>query len=401
MQQTIAVQGKTRFLRNALVLGLLTAIGPFAIDMYLPSMPSIGASLGADADRVLLSLTAFFVTFALGHMLFGPVSDMVGRKAPLYFGILLFAGASIGCALATDIETLIGFRALQGLGGAAGIVISRAIVRDLHSGVDEARLLALLMLVLSVSPLFAPLIGSIIIEQTSWRSVFWLVLAAALIGFVLAIVFVRETRPAHLRGDSNWAGVLAGCKFLLTDRQFLGLTFIGSFALSSFFVFLAQSSFVLMDRYGLSPMAYSLVFSVNAAAFFAAMQFNGWLGARFGLRRLVRPAVYGYAAAMLLLLALVLVGVENLLLLEVVLFAGYAFVGILLPVSSVLALEDHGTIAGTASSLMGTLQLACGAIAMALSGAFADGNLLPMVAGIAGCAAMSLLLALILLKPRD
>jgi len=115
----------------------------------------------------------------------------------------------------------------------------------------------------------------------------------------------------------------------------------------------------------------------------------------------VRPAVYGYAAAMLLLLALVLVGVENLLLLEVVLFAGYAFVGILLPVSSVLALEDHGTIAGTASSLMGTLQLACGAIAMALSGAFADGNLLPMVAGIAGCAAMSLLLALILLKPRD
>lgn len=393
MQDTVAVQDKTRFLRNALVLGLLTAIGPFAIDMYLPSMPSIGASLGADADAVLMSLTAFFVTFALGHMVFGPISDMVGRKAPLYFGILLFIGASIGCALAEDIETLIAFRALQGLGGAAGIVIPRAMVRDLHSGVDEAKLLALLMLVLSVSPLFAPLVGSIIIEQASWRSVFWLVTVAAVIGFLLAAFLVRETRPAQLRSDSNWGSVLAGCRQLLVDRHFLGLTFVGSFALSSFFVFLAQSSFVLMDRYGLSPTAYSLVFSVNAAAFFAAMQLNGWLGARFGLHRLVRPAVFGYAAAMLLLLALVLAGVENLLLLEIVLFIGYGFVGILLPVTSVLALEDHGAIAGTASSLMGTLQLTSGAVAMAISGAFADGSLLPMVAGIAGCAFMSLLLA--------
>lgn len=400
MQQIAVTASKPRFFRNALVLGLLTAIGPFAIDMYLPSLPSIGASLNADADAVLMSMTAFFITFALGHLVFGPVSDMIGRKAPLYFGILLFIGASIGCALAKDIETLIAFRSLQGLGGAAGIVIARAIVRDLHSGIDEARLLALLMLVLSVSPLFAPLAGSLIIEASGWRSIFWLVTGAAVIGLVLAAAFVRETRPQAARADSNIASVLSACGRLLTDRQFLSLTFTGSFAIASFFVFLAQSSFVLMGTYGLSPLAYSLCFSVNAAAFFAAMQMTGWLGARFGLGSLVRPAVFGFALAMALLLALVLAGVENLILLGAVLFIAYGFVGVLLPVSSVLALEEHGAIAGTASSLMGTLQLATGAVAMGISGAFADGTLLPMAAGIAGCAAMSLLLALLAHRPR-
>ena len=156
--------------RNALVLGLLTAIGPFAIDMYLPALPSIGASLGADTDAVLMSLTAFFVTFGLGQLVYGPISDMVGRKPPLYFGIALFAAASIGCALATDIDMLIAFRFVQGIGAAAGMVVPRAIVRDLHTGVDAARLMSLLMLVFSVSPILAPLTGSIVIELIGWRA---------------------------------------------------------------------------------------------------------------------------------------------------------------------------------------------------------------------------------------
>jgi DHA1 family bicyclomycin/chloramphenicol resistance-like MFS transporter len=161
--------------RNALVLGLLTAVGPFAIDMYLPAMPAVGAGLGADPDAVLMSLTAFFSTFALGQMVYGPVSDVVGRRPPLYVGLALFLAASVGCALAPDIDWLVGMRLVEGMGGAAGIVISRAIVRDLHSGLEEARLLSLLMLVFSVSPILAPLVGSGIIVVAGWRAVFWLV----------------------------------------------------------------------------------------------------------------------------------------------------------------------------------------------------------------------------------
>ncbi|HEX6957366.1 MAG TPA: multidrug effflux MFS transporter [Ferrovibrio sp.] len=393
MSSEFAVRDNPRFLRNAVVLGLLTAIGPFAIDMYLPSLPSVGQALGVGADTAMLSLTGFFATFALGQMIYGPISDMIGRKTPLYFGILLFLAASVGCALASDIDMLIGFRMLQGLGGAAGIIISRAIVRDLHSGVDEARLLSLLMLVLSVSPLLAPLFGSLIIAQTSWRGIFWFTTLAGLLGLLLAAIFVKETRPRELRAESDLTSLLAGCRLLFADRNFLGLTAIGALAISSFFVFLSHSSFVLMGQYGLSPTGYSIAFSVNAAAFFAAMQFNGWLGARFGLQRLVRPAVAGYAAAMTLLLVLTLARVESLAVLGTVLFIGYGFVGILLPVTSVLAMADHGAIAGTASSLMGTIQLAAGAVIMAVSGAFVDGTALPMVAGIAGCAILSFLAA--------
>ncbi len=385
--------GAPAFLRHALVLGLLTAVGPFAIDMYLPAMPAVGADLSAAPDAVLMSLTAFFVPFALGQLVYGPASDLLGRKPPLYAGLVLFLAASLGCALAPDLGWLVGFRAVQGMGGAAGIVIARAIVRDLHSGLDEARLLSLLMLVFSVSPILAPLVGSGVIVLVGWRGVFWLVSAAALAGLVLVAGFVPETRPPARRADSSLGGMVTAARILVADRTFLGLTFLGAFAISGFFVFLGNSSFVLMGRYGLSPTGYSLVFSANAAAFFIASQFNGRLGARFGLRPLVRPAALGYAAATLLLLVMVAAGVDGLPVLCGLLFLGYGCVGVLLPVSSVLALAEHGTVAGTATSLMGTVQLAVGALTMAVSGSLADGTARPMIAGIALCALLSAVLA--------
>jgi DHA1 family bicyclomycin/chloramphenicol resistance-like MFS transporter len=383
------------YFRNALVLGLLTAIGPFAIDMYLPALPSIGASIGAGPDAVLMSLTAFFITFAIGQFVYGPASDMIGRKPPLYFGVALFALASVGCALATDIETLIAFRVIQGLGGAAGMVIARAIVRDLHSGIEETRLLSLLMLVFSVSPLFAPLIGSIIIELAGWRAIFWLVTIFALAGLVLTALFVPETRPRAARADSNIASVLAAVRVLARDWNFLSQSLVGAFAIAGFFVFLANSSFIFMNRYGLSALEYSFVFSINAAAFFIAMQMNGWLGERFGLARIVRPAAIGYAVAMALVFALAAAGFDNLFGLVALLFVGYGFVGFIVPVTSVLALASHGSISGTAASMMSTLQLVIGAGIIALSGIFADGTFAPMAAGIAACALISCTLALI------
>ncbi|MDB5986077.1 MAG: transporter [Nevskia sp.] len=390
---TTVAQPASHFLRNALVLGLLTALGPFAIDMYLPSLPVIGSSLGVDADTALRSLTAYFLTFALGQMLFGPLSDLVGRKPPLYAGVALFLAASIGCALAQDIHTLIALRAIEGLGGAAGMVIARAIVRDLHSGNEEVRLLSMLMLVFSVSPVLAPLVGSLIIEFSSWRGVFWLIALLALLGLLLAALLVPETRPRAARIGSSHRAVFEACRRLLTDGTFMSLSFVGALAMSGFFVFLANSSFVFTGHYGLTPRRYSLVFGVNAAAFFAGAQLSGWLAQRYGLRRMVRWALAAYALVLLVLTALVASGIEHLALVVALLFIAYGFIGLMLPGASVLALAEHGAIAGTASSLMNTLQLVTGTVIMGISGHFADGRPLPMIAGIASCAVLASALA--------
>ena len=301
----------SKFFRIALVLGLLSAIGPFAIDMYLPALPALGLSLGADIGRVQMSLTAFFLSLGLGQLLYGPASDMWGRKPPLYFGLGLFAVSSVGCALATDINTLIALRFLQGLGAAAGMVIPRAVVRDLHTGTDAARLMSLLMLVFSVSPILAPLVGSAVIALSSWRVVFWAVTLAALAGIAMTYTQLQETRPATARVESGLGSALRGYALLLRDRRYLGLVLIGSFALSGFFIYLANSPFVLIDHYGLTPTQYSLAFALNAAAFIGASQFNAALGERFGLELLVKVAASACAGVLVLLLGYYLAGAQS------------------------------------------------------------------------------------------
>ena len=380
---------QTRFLRTALILGLLSAIGPVAIDMYLPALPTIGQSLGASIGAVQASLMAFFIALGLGQLVYGPVSDMVGRKPPLYFGLALFAIGSVGCALAPDIHTLVAMRFVQGLGACAGSVVPRAVVRDLYTGHEALRLMSTLMLVFSVSPILAPLAGSLLIEWQGWRSTFWFMLAAGLLGLALVATQMGETRPREQRAASSWRQALRGYAALLRDRHFLGLVLIGAFGVSSFFAYLANSSFVLIDHYGLTPRQYSVVFAANAASFIGMSQLTGRLGRRFGLVPMVRVATWGYAGTMSLLLALFLLGADGLPVLLALLFVGYGFLGLIIPTSAILALEEHGPIAGTASALMGTLQFAVGAAVMAVVGLFVDGTGLPMVAGIAGSALMA------------
>jgi DHA1 family bicyclomycin/chloramphenicol resistance-like MFS transporter len=391
---------QTRFLRNAITLGLLSAIGPFAIDMYLPALPAIGRSLHASTSAVQMSLTVFFIALSLGQSIYGPLSDMVGRKAPLYFGLALFSIGSIGCALAPNIQVLIAFRFVQGLGACAGMVIPRAVVRDLHTGIDATRLMSLLMLVFSISPILAPLTGSFVIQLGGWRSVFWVVLVAAAVG-CLILTTVAETRPPAERVNSSLRGALAAYGSLLRDRHFLGLAFIGAFGISSFFVYLSNSPFVLIEHYQLSPRLYSLYFSANAASFFALAQLNAWLASRFGLRRLVRTAVTVYAVVMLTLLTLFAAGIDRLDVLAALLFVGFGCLGLVIPTTAVLALEDHGAIAGTASALIGTVQFVTGAIIMVLVGSFLNGTAMPMVAGIGACSALALILAQLTLRTTD
>ncbi len=391
---------ETSFLRIALVLGLLSAVGPFSIDMYLPALPSIGKDMGASVGAIQASLMAYFVAMGAGQIIYGPVSDMVGRRAPLYFGLTLFFIGSVGCALAPDAQALVLMRFVQGLGACAAVVIPRAIVRDLYTGHDAARVMALLMLVFSVSPILAPLLGSLVVEFSGWRSVFWVISGIALAAMVLVATSLRETRPPEARTDSGLRSAMLGYGVLLRDRQFLGLVAVGAFGVSSFFAYLANSPFVLIEHFGLSSRQYGVAFAVNAASFIGCSQLTGRLGKRLGLDQLVRVAIVGYALSMCALLLLTLVGVDRLVPLLALLFVGFGFLGLVMPSTAVLALDRHGAIAGTASALMGMFQFVTGALVMALVGLFVDGSSLPMVAGIGICSLLALVISYRTLSPR-
>lgn len=391
----------SQMVRVAIVLGLLSAIGPFAIDMYLPALPVIAQDFHTNDATVQLSLMSFFLATALMQLICGPLSDIYGRKAPLYGGLILFCIGSVGSALASTIEILIAFRFVQGIGASAGMVVPRAVVRDLYTGVDAARLMSLLMLVFSISPILAPLTGSFIIDSFGWRGVFWAVLVAGMIGLVLLAVAQPETRPAEQRMSGGIRQALRGYAALLTNKRFLSLSFIGGFCMASFFVYLANSSFIMIGFYGLTPREYSIVFSLNAISFFSVSQLNGFLASRYGLSRVVGYAATGYMVTNILLVLVGMLVTQALWVVILFLFIGNGFVALVLPGTSVMALDDQGEIAGTAAALLGTIQLLVAAGAMGISSIFMDDSVMPMLVGIAFCAigGWSLVLLSIMRKP--
>ncbi|MBP1844461.1 DHA1 family bicyclomycin/chloramphenicol resistance-like MFS transporter [Rhizobium petrolearium] len=391
---------QSRVPSHALSLGLLSAIGLFALDMYLPALPTISASLNADSHAVQASLISFFAAMAVSQIVYGPLSDMFGRKRPLYVGLMLYATGAIGCALSPSIEWLIAFRFLQGTGACAGVVISRAIVRDLHTGPAAAQLMSRLMLVFSVSPILAPLAGSIVTVFGDWRLIFWVMVGAGALGLVVATFFLEETRLPAARSESSIGSALRSYVTLLKDPYYLGLVFIASFGMSSYMIYVANSSFVLIEHYGLSPSFYSVVFSCNAVAFIGMSQLNGWLSRKIGLRKVIRSAVLGYAAMMVTLAFVTSLGIDRLDVMAAFLFGGYGFLGMIIPTAAVLALEHHGRIAGTASAMMGTIQFVTSAIIVGVGGLFVDGTSLPMITIIAICSTIVFLLSLVVLRSR-
>jgi DHA1 family bicyclomycin/chloramphenicol resistance-like MFS transporter len=386
------------YARNAIVLGLLAAVGPFAIDMYLPALPTIAEDLGASTAATQMTLTAFFVGFGLSQLAYGPVTDMLGRKPPLYFGLGLFLLGSIVCGLAQSIEWLIAFRLIQGIGAASVMVVPRAVIRDLHTGVEATRLMSTVMLVLSVSPILAPVTGSALIVPFGWRAVFAAVMIVSVLALALVAFVLPETWPKERRVKSEIASVLSGYGYLLRHPRFLGLTFIGGLGMASFFSFLASSSFIYIDHFGLTPTEFSLAFSVNAIGFIGASQFSATLGMRFGIARVVSAAVAAYALLAVVLFAVTLAGVDDLAVLMVLLFLAFAWLGLVIPSTMVLALDDHGPIAGMASALGGTLQMVTGGVMIVIVSAFYDGTALPMVTMIAACAVGAFILSRLTLR---
>jgi len=375
--------------RMALMLGLLSAIGPFSIDMYLPAMPQIGAELGAPETRVQMTITLYFLSFGLAQFIWGPIADAYGRRLPLILGVSLFAAASVVCAFAPTIEWLIAARFVQGIGGAAVGVVPRAVIRDRYTGVEATRLMALVMLVISIGPMLAPLVGSLLLQFGSWRLIFGALLLVSAMSLAITFFALPETLAPRDRVPVNLRSMVAGCRRLLGSASFMGLTLVGAFGFGSFFVFIASASFVYSEHFGLSPTQFSLAFALNALGFFAASQAAAPLGARLGMSRVMRVALGVFAAATLLLLALTLAGLGTLPVIMALLFLGNAGLGLVMPATFVMALEEHGDIAGLASSLGGTIQMVTGSILVAATAPFFDGTPLPMVATIAFCAVMA------------
>lgn len=380
-------------LRPALVLGLLSAVGPFAIDMYLPALPAIGADLGASVPVMQGTITGYFAAFGLAQLVYGPWSDQVGRKLPLYVGLAIFLLGSILCTLAPTVGWLIAGRVVQGLGGAAVMVVPRAVIRDMHTGHEATRMMAAIMLVISVSPFLAPLAGAGLILLVEWRAIFGVLAVAALVSLAMTRLLLAETLPVAQRQPVSLRAMRDGAAKLLTHKGFMALTFLGGFGMASFFVFIASASFVYAEDFGLSPTQFSLAFAVNALGFFAASQMAAKLGLRFGAQRVMVRATAGFALFTIALFLLALGGVSGLALTMAGLFCANACLGLIIPTAMVMALEEHGPIAGLASSLGGTMQMLVGGAMTAAAAPFFDGTVLPMLGAIALCGLLALLLS--------
>jgi MFS transporter, DHA1 family, multidrug resistance protein len=380
----------------SVVLGLVAAVGPFAIDMYLPAMPEIGRDLRASQQAVQWTIVGYFITFGLAQLIYGPWADQAGRKPPLYVGLALFIIGTLVCAMAPGIVWLVIGRMIQGLGGAATMVVLRAVIRDLATGPAATRMMSTIMIVIAISPMLAPLSGAGLMTLGSWRLIFWALLIAAAISFFLIHFALPETLTAANRQTFDLNTTIRGTKALLADRPFMVMTFLAGFSFASFFVFIASASFVYTQQFGLTPTQFSFAFAANAIGFFAASQFAAPLATRMGTLRMIYLATAGFALATFAGFALGLMGLASLPVTMAALFVGNIFLGVILPTAQVQALEDHGSNAGLASSLGGTMQMVAAGVLVAAAGPFLDGTVVPMQGAIALCGALALGLSLLI-----
>jgi MFS transporter, DHA1 family, multidrug resistance protein len=369
--------GRLGRVRLVIILGALSAFGPLSIDMYLPALPALGRDFGAGASQTQLTLSACLLGLAAGQMFAGPISDALGRRRPLLVGVGAYALASLLCMVAPSVEALVALRFVQGLAGAAGIVISRAVVRDLYAGVAVARFFSLLMLVNGLAPILAPLIGGQLLRLTSWRGVFATLAVIGTLLFLAAALGLRETLPRRSRQSGGVRATLATFRALLADRFFVGYALSCGLAFAAMFAYIAGSPFVLQEIYGVSPQIFGVLFGVNALGIMAAGQVNGRLVGRVSPRRLLIVGLVASALGGIGLLAAVAWGVGLVGVLPA-LFLVVASVGFTSPNATTLALSGHPRTAGSASALLGVLQYAIGAAAAPLVGIGGARTALPM-----------------------
>jgi MFS transporter, DHA1 family, multidrug resistance protein len=387
-----------RDLKLTLVLGALTAFGPVSMDLYLPALPELARDFDTHESNVQLTLTACLVGLAVGQALAGPISDALGRKRPLLIGVTVYAVSSTACAAAASLGLLTAVRLLQGFAGAAGIVIARAVVRDLYSGVEAARYFSLLMLVTGVAPILAPFVGAQLLHLTSWRGLF-VALAAYGVVLIAAVAFwVRETLPEERRVTGGARQTARAFRVVARDRDVIGYSLACGFMFAAMFAYISGSPFVLQDVYGLSPAEFGVAFGVNSIGIVTASQVGRRLLLRHSERRILGTTLTFAATAGLALLgaSALDVGLAGVL---VPLFCVISCIGLVFPTATSLAMANHPEVAGTASGLLGVLQFVLGAVTAPLVGLAGTDTAVPMAAVIAGLALAALLSFRVLPRP--
>jgi DHA1 family bicyclomycin/chloramphenicol resistance-like MFS transporter len=375
------------YYRLALILGALTAMGPLAIDTYLPALPRIADELHTSDALVQVSLSVYFVGIALGQAFYGPLSDRLGRKPALYLGLLLFILASLGCAMATSVEALIGFRFLQALGGCAPLVVPRAIVRDHFDQRDSVRMLSILMLVMGLAPILSPLVGGQLLGHFGWRSIFWVHAMYGSVWLLAVAAGLRESLDIARRQRQRFGAVLAVYGRLLTDRAFMAHVLVGALIFAGLLAYISGSPFVFIELFHVAPSHFGIYFGVNAIGIMTASQINRWLAQRIDASRILRRVLPVSLVASVALVVNAATGFGGFAGILVPLFVYIAMHGFVMPNTTALAMAPHGAIAGSASALLGSIQFILGALAGTLVGALSNGTPVPLAMVIAGCGA--------------
>jgi MFS transporter, DHA1 family, multidrug resistance protein len=386
--------------RLVVLLGALAAFGPLSMDMYLPGLPSMARDLSAPTWAVQLTITTSMLGLAGGQLVAGPISDALGRRRPLLVGLAAYMATSLLCAVAPSIWTLLAFRLFQGVAGAAGIVIARAIVRDLHSGVAAARFFALLMLVGALAPILAPLFGGQLLHVTDWRGIFVVLAAIGALLLLAAWAMLGETLPVPRRHGGGLTATLRVFGGLVGDRAFVGYTLSAGLLFGAMATYISGSPFVLQEVHGVSPQLFSVIFAANAGGIMLASQTSRALVGRYGPRAMLTVGVsIGAAGGLGVLVSVVAdLGLAGLL---PSLFVVVSSVGMVLPNAAALALADRPRTAGSASGLLGLTQFATGALAAPLAGVAGSGTALPMAIVIATLSAAAVACLFVLVGRRE
>jgi DHA1 family bicyclomycin/chloramphenicol resistance-like MFS transporter len=375
-----------------LILGLLSAIGPLSIDMYLPAFPSIAKGLNTTVASVMLSLSSFFIGISFGQLLYGPLLERYGRKKPLYFGLSLYAISSLACATAMSVETLIIFRFFQALGGCVGMVASRAMVRDLFDVKDNAKVFSTLMLVIAVSPIIAPSLGGFITTYIGWRYIF-IMLIIVIASIIAGIYFLL---PDSKGPDSTFSlrptAILSSFASIIKHPQFALYTFSGSIASAGLYAFISGSPYVFLEVFNVTEQHYGWVFAFVASGLIGSSQLNSLFLKRFKSEQIISAALYFQSFVAFVLAAISMLGFSELYSTILLIFLYLCCQGFIFPNASALSMASFGHNAGNASALMGFIQMSLGALMSAMVSVLHNESTIPMTGVMAFCSILASLI---------
>lgn len=373
------------------LLGMLTAIGPLSLDMYLPALPTISTDMVTTASSVQLSLTACLLGLAVGQLIFGPLSDIQGRKKPLLFTLLIYTVVSLLCAFQTNIWIFVALRFIQGFTGAAGIVIARAVVRDMHAGVTLTKAFAFLALINGAAPILAPVSGGFILNFGSWKLVFLVIAVIGLLMFLSVAFWLKESLPISERSEGSVFQVVQTFGSLIKDKVFMGIALTQALVMSSMFAYISGSPFVLQNIYEVTPQQFSLIFALNGVGIIVAAQLAGRLSASFSAAKILNAGALVSMIGSIMLMVTILMNAP-LFIMIVSLFLVVSSVGLVSASSLSLGMQNQKRNAGSAAAFLGLLPFIGGAVVSPLVGIRGEYTAWPMGIVIICCSALALII---------